>query len=33
MFEVIMEYNFDLNAIYNGRGTLLDELDTLKKLI
>lgn len=26
MFEMIIEYNFDLNAIHNGRGTLLDEL-------
>ena len=26
MFEIMVEYNFDLNAIHNGRGTLLDEL-------
>ena len=26
MFEMIIEYNFDVNAICNGRGTLLDEL-------
>ena len=26
MFEMMMEYNFDLNAIHSGRGTLLDEL-------
>ena len=26
MFEMIIEHNFDLNAICNGRGTLLDEL-------
>ena len=26
MFEMIIEYNFDLNAIHSGRGTLLDEL-------
>ena len=26
MFEMIIEYNFDLNAFCNGRGTLLDEL-------
>ena len=26
MFEMIIQYNFDLNAIHNGRGTLLDEL-------
>ena len=26
MFEMIIENNFDLNAIHNGRGTLLDEL-------
>ena len=23
---MIIEHNFDLNAIHNGRGTLLDEL-------
>ena len=27
MFEMMMKYNFDLNAIHNGRGTLLDELN------
>jgi hypothetical protein len=26
MFEMIIKYNFDLNAICDGRGTLLDEL-------
>ena len=26
MFEMIIEHNFDLNAIHSGRGTLLDEL-------
>ena len=26
MFEMIIKHNFDLNAIYSGRGTLLDEL-------
>ena len=26
MFEMIIGYNFDINAICNGRGTLLDEL-------
>ena len=26
MFEMMIEHNFDLNAIHNGRGTLLDKL-------
>ena len=26
IFEMIIEHNFDLNAIHSGRGTLLDEL-------
>ena len=26
LFEMIIEHNFDLNAICNGRGTLFDEL-------
>ena len=26
MFEMMIKNNFDLNAIHNGRGTLLDEL-------
>jgi hypothetical protein len=26
MFEMIIEYNFDLNAVHSARGTFLDEL-------